>query len=181
MDTLFKPYADRLLGCLCAQWEDEDPDKPQRCCFRFDSDLPTMGIALGEDECKCGTAWVRFVDAYVSSDSAFPGPENDIAEQNCPRMWALVLEMGIGRCPPTGDQNKLPTCEQLDDFHNRLLDDFQRLRKAYFCCFMTVDYMDRAVFGQLQRSGPNGKCYQQAVQITVMVINCDECLPEVPE
>src|SRR5918994_7225062 len=117
MADMFTGFADRLLACLCAQWPDGDPLAPARCCFKFDADLPTMGIALTEDECKCATAWVRVVDWQVSSDATFPGPDTSMEAQNCPTMWALVLEMGIGRCPPIGDENTLPTCEEQNAFH----------------------------------------------------------------
>lgn len=172
---MFTAYADRLLGCLCAQWQAGDPLKPGRCCFRFDGDMPTMGIALNEDECKCGTAWVRVVDWFVSSDSAFPGPTQDVTEQNCPMMWGLVLEMGIGRCPPTGDERNLPSCDALNAFHGVVMDDGRRLRNAIYCCFGTVDPMDRFVVGNPERLGPQGKCYQQTLTVTVMVMNCNEC------
>jgi hypothetical protein len=172
---LFSALAERLRTCLCSQWPDGHPLKPARCCFRFDGDTPTMGIAITEDECKCGTAWVRVVDWYVSSDNTFPGPTEDVGEQNCPMMWALVLEMGIGRCPPTGDQNVLPTCDQLDAFHLTVMDDGKRLRNAIYCCFLAVDPLDRVVVGQPERIGPQGKCFQQTLTVTVMVPACSEC------
>lgn len=172
---MFTPFADRLLQCLCAQWPDGDPLKPARCCFRFDGDTPTMGIAISEDECKCGTAWVRVVDWFPSSDSAFPGPTTDVGEQTCPRMFGLVLEMGIGRCPPIGDQNNLPSCTDYNAFHAVVMDDGVRLRNAVYCCFLTVDPLDRVVIGQPQRLGPQGACFQQTLTITVQVPACNEC------
>lgn len=175
MADMFTGFADRLLGCLCAQWPPDDPLKPGRCCFKFDADLPTMGIALSEDECKCATAWVRVVDWYVSSDATFPGPDTSLIAQNCPHMWALVLEMGIGRCPPIGNAEQLPTCDEQNAFHAVMMDDGMRMRNAIYCCFLTVDPMDRVSIGNPQRQGPAGACMQQALQVTIMVTACDEC------
>lgn len=172
---LFSGLAQRLLTCLCSQWPDGDPLKPRRCCFRFDGDTPTMGIALTEDECKCGTAWVRVVDWYPSSDNAFPGPTQDVAEQSCPMLWGLVLEMGIGRCPPDGDEKVLPSCSDYNAFHATVMDDGRRLRNAIYCCFLAVDPLDRVVVGQPERIGPQGKCFQQTLTVTVMVPACSEC------
>ena len=90
-------------------------------------------------------------------------------------MWALVLEMGVGRCPPIGTPESLPTCEEQNAFHAVMMDDGMRMRRAIQCCFLTVDPMDRVSIGQPQRQGPNGACMQQSLQITVMVTACDEC------
>lgn len=182
MDNLFSPYADRLLGCWCAQLETRplaewDPAKA-RCSFRFDQDEPTMGLALLEDECRCGTAWVRVADWYITSQNAFPGPDNTLDAQRCPTAWALVLELGIGRCPPIGDEKKLPTVAELNAFHQLMMEDAASMRKAIYCCFGAVDPMDVFVLGQPRRTGPNGACMQQSLPITVMVVNCDECQPE---
>ena len=175
MADMFSGFADRLLGCFCAQWAEDDPNRPARCCFKFDADLPTMGIALSEDECKCTTAWVRVVDWYVSSDATFPGPDTSLDAQNCPHLWALVLEMGVGRCPPVGSAEELPTCAEQNDFHAVMMQDGMKMRNAIYCCFLTIDPMDRVSIGNPQRSGPAGACMQQALQVTVMVTACDEC------
>lgn len=174
-DTLFAPFADRLLACFCAQWEVDDPRKPARCCFKFDQDIPTMGIALHEDECKCGTAWVRVADWYVTSLDSFPGPDGTLDAQTCPTMWGLVLEIGVGRCPPIGDASSLPTCDEQNAFHTLMLEDSQKMRKAIYCCFLSVDPTDRISLGQPQRVGPAGMCMQQSIQVTIMVTACDEC------
>ena len=174
-DVLFAPFADRLLGCFCAQWEVDDPDKPARCCFKFGGDTPTMGIAVNEDECKCGTAWVRVVDWYITSDAAFPGPDESPAVQRCPFLWALVLEMGIGRCPPAGNENRLPTCEEQNALHTLMLEDAAHMRQAVHCCFLAVDPLDEVIIGSPSRQGPQGLCMVQTLQITVKVTACDEC------
>lgn len=176
-DLLFSPYADRLLACLCAQMQLlPEPQRPTRCCFRFDADMPTMGITkTGEDECKCGTAWVRVADWYITSDDTFPGADDSPEEHSCPRAWALVLEMGVGRCPPTGDESTLPTCDELNAFHQVMMDDASAFRKAILCCFATVDPNEKFVIGRPQRVGPAGKCMQQTLEITVMVVACNEC------
>ena len=176
-DALFKPFADRLLGCWCAQLASlpTAANRPARCSFRFDDSIPSMGIALHEDECKCGTAWVRVADWFITSDAAWPGPDNSLEAQNCPRLWGLVLELGIGRCPPIGTEKDLPTPAQLNAFHDVLLDDLKAMRQAIYCCFLTVDPMDRIALETPQRVGPNGACLQQSLQLTIMVTACDEC------
>jgi hypothetical protein len=175
-DLLFMPYAQRLLACLCAQMEAlPEAQQPARCCFRFDGDMPTMGISTSEDECKCGTAWVRVVDWFITSDATFPGPDDSPEEHSCPRAWGLVLEMGVGRCPPTGDAGQLPTCDEYNTFFQVMMDDASAFRKAISCCFATVDVLEKFVIGQPQRVGPSGKCMQQTLNVTVMVVACNEC------
>jgi hypothetical protein len=175
-DQLFAPIAQRLLDCWCAQLQTLDAAfRPQRCSFRFDSDEPTMGIALTEDECKCGTAWVRVDDWYVTSDATFPGPDESMEAQVCPRAWALVLEFGIGRCPPTGDQTTLPTVTQLNAFHAVMLEDMRAMRRTLQCCFSNIANPERIAIGDWTKNGPAGKCITQALKITIEVINCYEC------
>lgn len=175
-DQLFMPLANRLLTCLCTQMDLlPEAQRPARCCFRFDGDLPTMGVSTTEDECKCGTAWVRVADWYITSDEVFPGPDDSPEEHSCPRAWALVLEMGVGRCPPTGDATTLPTCAEYNAFFQVMMDDASALRKAILCCFGAVDPLEKFVMGRPQRVGPSGKCIQQTLDVTVMVVACNEC------
>lgn len=175
-DTLFTPLAARLLAC----WEGQlltlpAGEQPQRIGFRFDADSPTMGIALGEDECKCGSAWVKVNDWYATSDATFPGPDESLDGQMCPSAYALVLELGIGRCPPQGDENQLPTVADRNAFHLVVLQDVQLMRKAINCCFRNVPLPEPFVVGDWSKQGPIGMCFTQALTITIMVVNCNEC------
>jgi hypothetical protein len=175
-DELFAPLAQRLLDCWRAQLETLPADQiPQRIGFRFDADLPTMGVALDEDECKCGSAWVRVVNWFVSSDATFPAPDSSFEQQICPTQYGLILELGIGRCPPIGDEQSLETVAQRDAFHAVVLEDVKLMRLALNCCFGQAPIPEDVVIGAWQKSGPEGACFKQAIQLTVRVINCDEC------
>jgi hypothetical protein len=175
-DGLFAPIAQRLLDC----WQTQlltlpVAQRPQRIGFRFDAGSPTMGIAMLEDECKCGSAWVRVVDWYITSDATFPGADTSFEGQLCPTQYGLVLEFGIGRCPPGGDEKSLETVQQRNDFHLTILGDMKLMRKTLFCCFGNVPQPEDMIVGDWQKIGPEGKCFQQALTITVRVVNCDEC------
>ena len=176
-DELFTPYVERLLLCLCAQMEAlPEAQRPARCCVKFSGQLPTMGISVNEDECKCATAWVRIPSGgwFITSDDTFPSPDTSPEEHLCPRAWGLTLEMGIGRCPPTGNQTTLPTCDEQNAFAQVMRDDAAAFRKAIQCCF-TVDPNEKFVIGDTSVVGPLGMCIQQTLTLTVMVVACNEC------
>lgn len=175
-DTLFTPYVQRLLACLCAQFDLlPEAQRPARCCEKFSGATPTMGIAVTEDECKCTTAWVRIADWYPTSDDTFPGPDTTPDASKCMTAWGLVLEMGVGRCPPIGDENVLPTCEEQNAFAQVMRDDASVFRKAIRCCFAQVNPLEEFVIGQPRILGPSGACIQQTLNLTVMVVACNEC------
>jgi hypothetical protein len=177
-DTLFSPIAQRLLDCWTAQLEAlPAAQRPARIGFRFDATLPSMGIALNEDECKCGSAWVRFVDWFITSDETFPSSDTSLQAQICPAAYGLVLELGIGRCPPIGTEQVLPTIAELNAFHAQVLADVQAMRKTINCCFNAIPLTvpDDMVIGSWQKTGPDGACFQHALSITIKVINCNEC------
>lgn len=172
IDDLFQPYAQRLLDCWCAQLALTSP-APAKCEFRWDDDLPTARMAVGIDECKCGFGWVRMVTWYPTTEATFP--DADTEPQVCPRLWAVVLEMGIGRCPPDGDASSLPTSEQMLAFQELMMGDGKAMRLAINCCFTEVNPLERVSFGRPARSGSAGKCIQQYMEVTVMVPACEEC------
>lgn len=177
VDTLFQPLAQRLLDCWCAQLALTSP-APDKCEFRWDDDVPTPRMANGVDECKCGFGWVRMVTWYPTTEDTFP--DADPEPQVCPRLWALVLEMGVGRCPPDGDAQTLPTSAQMLAFQELIMGDGKGMRNAIACCFTmeplgTGQELGRVSLGQPTRSGPAGKCLQQYMEVTVMVGACDEC------
>lgn len=175
-DTLFTPYVTRLLECLCAQMNAlPEAQRPARCCVKFSGTLPTMGISVNEDECKCTTAWVRLVTWYPTSNDTFPAPDTTPEASRCMEAWGLVLEMGVGRCPPIGDAQNLPSCEQQNDFAQIMRDDAAAFRKAVRCCFAVVDPLLEFTMGEPQIVGPAGACIQQTLNVTVMVVACDEC------
>jgi hypothetical protein len=135
-------------------------------------------MANGVDECKCGFGWVRMVTWYPTTEDTFP--DADPEPQVCPRLWALVLEMGVGRCPPDGDAQNLPTSAQMLAFQELIMGDGKAMRNALNCCFTMAPLgvgqeLGRVSMGQPTRSGPAGKCLQQYMEVTVMVGACDEC------
>lgn len=177
-DTMFAPIAQRLLDCWTAQLEALPAALiPARIGFRFDASQPSMGIALQEDECKCGSAWVRVEDWFVTSDEAFPSADTSLQAQMCPSAYGLVLELGIGRCPPIGTEKVLPTVDELNAFHAVVLEDIKAMRKTINCCFNAIPLtvQDDMVIGKWAKTGPEGACFQHTLSITVKVVYCNEC------
>jgi hypothetical protein len=170
-DILYDAAA-QLHACLCAQ-VNALTNPPERCCLSVGAQFE-LGVALNEDMCRCGTAWVR-IAGFVPSVT-FPGQQEE--PTNCrPPFWALTLEMGIARCPPLGTMADLPTCTEWATFAQTVMDDAAAMRRALYCCEETLLKARglKFVVGNWTPFGPEGMCGGGTMTVTVPVLACDEC------
>lgn len=130
-DTRFLPVAQQLLACLCDAVA-LNPKPPAMCCFRPYADGAPLG-GVTQDECRCGLAFVRAVDAYPSRDG-FPQPQ--LTPITCGTTWAGTLQMGIWRCAPNGTLQAGPSCAEWNELQVDLLNDYATIRDA-LCCFIS--------------------------------------------
>jgi len=121
--------AESLLDCL-EEALTARPSPPTVFCLRAGAEVE-LGIAIDEDECRCGTAWVRPSSFYPSLD--FPSQDEVWTPCN-PEQWAVGLEMGVARCAEWGTAETLPTCEQWTALTTQLAYDRQAMTAAA-CCF----------------------------------------------
>jgi hypothetical protein len=161
-----------LQQCLCDQMALLPlADQPQRCCVIAGQDFE-MGVALTEDMCACGTAWVR-IDSFTPS-ATFPIQQE--TPTNCgPEQWTLTLELGVARCPPLGDANVLPTCTEWADYTTKVMADAQAMRNAIICCFGPARPNRLYLIGGWQAFGPEGLCGGGKMTVQVQILRCNEC------
>lgn len=121
--------ANSLLECLQGALESR-PNPPAVFCLRTGAEVQ-LGISIFEDECRCGTAWVR-PSSFIPS---LEFPTQDEAWTPCnPEQWAIGLEMGVARCAEWGTAEELPTCTQWTDLTRQIAFDRQAMTAAA-CCF----------------------------------------------
>lgn len=173
----FYEAAQLLYQCLCEQMNLlPEPDRPARCCLLAAQDFE-LGVAILEDMCACGTAWVRI--GSFAPTSHFPGPQEQ-ATFCGPEAWTLNLEMGVARCPPIGNIQELPTCDEFAQYTQKVMADAQAMRNALLCCFQPSRPNRLMLIGDWQAFGPEGACGGGKMQVQVQILRCNECPPEVP-
>jgi len=169
VDMTILPIANALLACLCTEIA-LVPDPPAQCCLRTGLTV-VPGVSLNEDECCTGLAWVRYVTSYPSEQNF---PEQDPAPGGgCPPDWfAVVLEMGVVRCMPTGDLYVNPTCTEWTLAATNVMNDDAAMRRAY-CCLPVAN--DMKMLGVWEPLPTEGRCTGGIRTVTVQVPNCDGC------
>lgn len=172
MTDILYDAAVALKDCLCTQVA-ALASPPQRCCLAVGAQFE-MGVALNEDMCRCGTAWVR-IASFVPSN-VFPAAVDEPTNCN-PTFWALTLEMGIARCPPLGSMSDLPTCDEWATYTSQIMDDAAAMRRAVYCCEQPLIKARglKFVVGQWTPFGPEGLCGGGTLSVTLPVVACDEC------
>ncbi len=107
----------------------ERPSPPAQTCLRAGGEVE-LGIAVNEDECRCGLGWVRETQFYPSSTF----PVEDESWQPCgTTQYALGLEMGVARCAEWGTAETLPTCTQWTALATQLSSDRDAMIAAACC------------------------------------------------
>lgn len=138
-----KTVLDAIAACLCAEVNADDS-----LCF--------CGVLVGDsaydvsgecDDTKCGQAWVRLVQAYVSSSVG----EADLTVNNCGKALGLDIEMGVLRCFPI--QAEAPSEEDLITISDKQIEDMEAMRRAILCC----DAFDAVVLSAYEPVGPLGQ------------------------
>jgi hypothetical protein len=134
-DRVVYPVMIALSACLCEQMSEDGMPSNCRCgIMAGDRVLDYCGSC---DEVGCGgQAWVRFVDAYPSTE--FPAQQAD--NRNCYAPLAFTLEVGVVRCAPTGEANGVdgyspPSMQDEVSALRQQMADMAALRRAIQCCF----------------------------------------------
>lgn len=168
VDPVAQPILDALLLCLENEIE-RVPVPPAVVCLRV-GDRVDLLIAQGRDECCEGLAWIRLVQIYPSSD--FPAVDETYLK--CQLGWAVVVELGVVRCAPIGDENDLPTCNQWTELANSITADTAALRRTLMRFKALDDYRHTPyVPGTWEPMTTEGGCAGGAMLVTVQAPMCD--------
>lgn len=130
------------------------------------------GLAVTEDECKCGLAWVRIVRAFPTD--AFP-VESEEYQVGGPAGWVLVLEMGALRCAPVGTVEVLPSEEDWAAAVHQQMLDAGAMRRAVECCFKDRILSEIYFLSPWEERAPEGACMGGTQQVMVLLDSCDDC------
>lgn len=155
-----EPVADRavwpvlisLAECLCQQITDSGLPEPCFCGIYPGQQVP-FDYCDGCEDGKCGQAWVRLSQTYLSK--IFPAPD---PEGTCIAPLAFVVEVGIIRCAPVADENGNPP-SMADQLDTALLqvNDMMAMRRAIMCCTQAFKHR-RHVLQNYTPVGPLGGC-----------------------
>jgi hypothetical protein len=169
VDLMVAPVVADLLACLATEMA-KVPKPPSQVCVRV-GDRTDLLVSTGYDECCAGTAWVRLVEVYPSTN--FPTADADPKPCGVLR-WALVFELGAARCAAVPDETGVPSC---DDWLALAVDhyaDLAALRRTVCCYEQQVKYERKVVISDSQRpQTTEGGCTSVTMQITVSAAACD--------
>lgn len=168
VDPVAQPILDALLLCLEEQVA-RVPVPPLAVCMR-PGDRVDLLIAQGRDECCEGLAWVRLAQIYPSS--TFPDPDEGYVK--CPTGWGVVVELGVARCAPVGDESHLPTCDAWTETVNHTTADAAALRRTLMCFRALPEHrFTLHVIGTWEPLSTEGGCVGGAMTVTVRADYCD--------
>lgn len=131
-DKVIKPIAQQLLTCLKAEVK-QISAPPKKIGFRTGNEVALL-IALEQDECCEGLAWVRWSGGFPSTELGVPLEQPWVSGRNDLGFWSIGFELGIARCSPTSGHRTNPTVKQWDDVSLLVFEDQAALRATY-CCF----------------------------------------------
>jgi len=174
-DLVVAPVVADLLACLTVEMG-KTPQPPASVCVRIGN---RVDLLLSEiyDECCVGLAWVRLVRQYPSR--SFPDPDETASPCSVSR-WALVLELGVARCAPTGDAGTIPTCEDWTAAAVTHYADLAALRRTV-CCYEKAHHPDRkVVISDAVPQTVEGGCTSVTMQVTISALACDPVCRESP-
>lgn len=168
VDPVAQPILDALLLCL-EQQVARVPHPPAAVCMR-PGDQVTLMISRLENECCSGLAWVRLDSIYPSSE--FPALDEGYVK--CQLGWAVVVELGVARCAPIGDENHIPTCDQWTEVVNDTTADAAALRRTLLC-FRTIEdhRFTMHIPGTWTGLPVEGGCVGGTMLVTVQAPMCD--------
>lgn len=129
-DLLVMPTARELLDCLSQEIAKvESP--PKYVQLRTGSVVDHL-LSTTSDECCEGLAWVRPASFFPSS-AAFPVQDSAPPPKGVSG-WAFTIELGVVRCAPTPDANRIPSGDEWDAVTQAVMDDAAAMRRA-LCCW----------------------------------------------
>lgn len=168
VDPVAQPILDALLLCLEMEAA-RVPNPPAAVCMR-PGDRVDLLMAQGRDECCEGLAWVRLAQVYPSN--AFPIPNEGYVK--CLTGWAVVVELGIARCAPIGDEHHLPSCDEWTATVNDTTADSAALRRTWMRLKTIDDFrFTMTVPGTYEPMTTEGGCVGGAMLLTVQAPACD--------
>lgn len=168
VDPVAQPILDALLLCLETEVA-KVPHPPASVCMR-PGDRVDLLVAQGRDECCEGLAWVRLAQIYPSAQF----PAADEGYQKCLRGWAVVVELGVARCAPVGDERRLPSCDEWTETTNLTTADAAALRRAAMRLKTLEDFrFTMTVPGAWEPMTTEGGCVGGAMLLTVQAMPCD--------
>lgn len=168
VDPVAQPILDALLGCLEEQMA-RVPSPPGSVCMR-PGDQVALLISRTTDECCTGLAWVRLDSIYPSTN--FPTQEEGYTK--CPPGWAVVVELGVARCAPVGDEDHLPSCDKWTETVNHVTADAAALRRTILQFQALPDFrFTQTVSGTWGALAVEGGCVGGAQTVTVQAPACD--------
>lgn len=166
-DPMVMPLARELLECL-AQELDKVANPPTYVQLRPGTVVDHL-LSTSEDECCEGLAWVRPASFYPAS-AVFPVQDTSPLPKGV-GAWAITLEMGVIRCAPTPDANRIPTGDEWDATTQAVMDDAAAMRRA-FCCF-AQGRIKTTIPGLWSPVSVQGGCVGGILPLTVRGPACD--------
>lgn len=170
-DPVVTPLAYELLACL--EQEIDKVEFPPTYRGRRPGNVVDFLLSANHDECCEGLAWVRVV-SFVPNSAAFP-LQDEAPFKDGPRSWAITLEMGVARCSPTPDADRIPTVEEWNLLADKIDDDAAAMRRA-ICCFIAADPVKRNGYVlplQWEPLDVEGRCAGGILQVVVRGPACD--------
>jgi hypothetical protein len=173
-DMLVAPVVADLLACLTIEMG-KTPQPPASVCVRVGNRVDLL-LSDTYDECCAGLAWVRLVRQYPSR--SFPDPDEGVSPCDVAR-WAIVFELGVARCAPTGDLGTIPSCEDWTAAAVIHYADLAALRRTA-CCYATQYRGQRKiVVSEGVPQTTEGGCTSLTMQVTISALACDPVCKEI--
>lgn len=168
VDPVAQPVLDAVLGCLEVEVA-RVPSPPGAVCLR-PGDRVDLLIAQNRDECCEGLAWVRLAQVYPSSEF----PDQDVDYSKCQKGWAVVVELGVARCAPVGDERTLPSCDEWVASVNDVTADAAALRRTVMRLRTLENFRHTmTITGAWEPMTMEGGCVGGAMLLTVHASMCD--------
>ncbi len=170
-DPISWPVMEAMVACLDA--EVQCLDNPPAVVMARPGDQIELLLAQDRDECCEGLGWVRNVTTYPAGQ-AFPAPDGSSTACG-PLAWAVVLEIGIGRCAPVPDGNAIPSADDWTAVTRAVMDDQAAIRRAVVVFKQLETWEDSLwLVGAWTPFRTEGGCVGGSMQVTIQQMACAE-------
>lgn len=170
-DLVVAPIAAELLECLRIEVR-HISKPPKKVGLRTGNEVALM-IALDQDECCEGLAWVRWSGGFPSTELGAPMEVPPTAGRFNLGFWSIGFELGIARCAPTSGHRTNPTAKQWDDVSNLVFEDQAALRRAVCCWQENPRRKGNVLIASTDPIDTEGGCTGSAIQIFVRGPSCE--------
>lgn len=176
MAVIHDPYAWPIIDALVAALEVEVQcldNPPAQVMARPGDQIELLLSNAGRDECCEGLGWVRCITIYPSGQN-FPAPDG-ISTACGPLAWAVVLEIGIGRCAPVPGPQEIPSADDWNTVTAAVMDDAAAIRRAVRA-FKTLDEWEDNLWlvAPWTPFRTEGGCVGGSMQVTIQATTCNE-------